>query len=214
MEVDDRFGVVERVGLRSTAFRDVDGVVHHVLNGYIQRVGNLSQEWARATLDVPVALDADVAAAKALIHQVAVDLAADPLWGQDVIGAPEIWGVQEYGPDGVRIRIVIPTKPLRNWDVARQLRERLKYAFDTAGIRMPGQLVDLGGQRTGYAVLTGRAAPDSHLIERRPEVGPAATEDATASGVEGGGGVVAERPGSARWARRRSSLSLLIVTAR
>ncbi len=167
IEVDGRIGVVERVGLRSTAFRDVDGVVHHVLNGYIQRVGNLSQEWARATLDVPLALDADVAAAKALIHRVAVELAADPLWGQDVIGAPEVWGVQEYGPDGIRIRVVMPTKPLRNWDLARQLRERLKHAFDEAGIRMPGQLVDLGGQRRGYAVLTGRAAADSQLIERR-----------------------------------------------
>jgi moderate conductance mechanosensitive channel len=167
IEVDGRFGVVERVGLRSTAFRDVDGVVHHVLNGYIQRVGNLSQEWARATLDVPLALDTDVATAKALIHRVAVRLAEDPVWGQDVIGPPEIWGVQEYGPDGIRIRVVIPTKPLRNWDLARQLRERLKYAFDDAGIRMPGQLVDLGGQRTGYAVLTGRAAADSQLIERR-----------------------------------------------
>jgi moderate conductance mechanosensitive channel len=166
IEVDGRFGVVERVGLRSTAFRDVDGVVHHVLNGYIQRVGNLSQEWARATLDVPLALDADVATAKALIHKVAVDLAADPVWGQDVIGPPEIWGVQEYGPDGVRIRVVIPTKPLRNWDLARQLRERLKYAFDDAGIRMPGQLVDLGGQRTGYAVLTGQVAADSQPFER------------------------------------------------
>ena len=167
IEVDGRFGVVERVGLRSTAFRDVDGVVHHVLNGYIQRVGNLSQEWARATLDVPIALDADVAAAKALIHRVATDLAADPLWGPDVIGPPEVWGVQEYGPDGVRIRVVIPTKPLRNWDLNRQLRERLKLAFDAARIRMPGQLVDLGGQERGYAVLTGRAAPDSEVIHRR-----------------------------------------------
>jgi moderate conductance mechanosensitive channel len=177
IEVDGRFGVVERVGLRSTAFRDVDGVVHHVLNGYIQRVGNLSQEWARTTLDVPIALDADVAAAKALINKVATDLAADPLWGQDVIGPPEVWGVQSFGPDGVRIRVVIPTKPLRNWDLARQLRERLKIAFDAARIRMPGQLVDLGGQQRGYAVVTGRAADDSDVIHRRhalvpPDAGP------------------------------------------
>ncbi len=177
IEVDGRFGVVERVGLRSTAFRDVDGVVHHVLNGYIQRVGNLSQEWARATLDVPIALDADVAAAKALINKVATDLAADPVWGQDVIGPPEVWGVQEFGPDGVRIRVVIPTKPLRNWDLTRQLRERLKIAFDAARIRMPGQLVDLGGQQRGYAVVTGRADPDGEVLPRRhalvpPDAGP------------------------------------------
>jgi moderate conductance mechanosensitive channel len=166
IEVDGRIGVVERVGLRSTAFRDVDGVLHHVLNGYIQRVGNLSQEWARATLDVPIALDADIATAKAVIHKVATELAADPLWGQDVIGAPEVWGVQHHGPDGVQIRVVIPTKPLRNWDLSRQLRERLKYAFDAAGIRMPGQLVDLGGQQSGYPVLH-HPGEQEHLVSRR-----------------------------------------------
>ncbi|MEX2328977.1 MAG: mechanosensitive ion channel domain-containing protein, partial [Nitriliruptoraceae bacterium] len=154
IEVDGKFGQVERVGLRSTAFRDIDGVVHHVLNGYIQRVGNLSQHWARATLDVPVALDADIPATKALIHRVASELADDPVWGADIIGPPEIWGVQEFGPEGIRIRLVIPTKPLRNWDITRQLRERIKFAFDRAHIRMPSQLVEMGGQRIGYAVLT------------------------------------------------------------
>jgi moderate conductance mechanosensitive channel len=166
IEVDGRIGVVERVGLRSTAFRDVDGVLHHVLNGYIQHVGNLSQEWARATLDVPIALDADVATAKAVIQKVATELADDPLWGQDVIGPPEIWGVQHHGPDGVQIRVVIPTKPLRNWDLTRQLRERLKYAFDSAGIRMPGQLVDLGGQQSGFPVLH-HLGEQEHLLARR-----------------------------------------------
>jgi small conductance mechanosensitive channel len=172
IEVDGRIGVVERVGLRSTAFRDVDGVLHHVLNGYIQRVGNLSQEWARATLDVPVALDADLATAKALIHKVATELAADPLWGQDVIGAPEVWGVQHHGPDGILIRVVIPTNPLRNWDLARQLRERLKYAFDAAGIRMPSQLVDLGGQQSGFPVLYHEGAQEQRATRRHRGIVP------------------------------------------
>jgi len=191
IEVDGRIGVVERVGLRSTAFRDVDGVLHHVLNGYIQRVGNLSQEWARATLDVPIALDADIATAKAVIHKVATELAADPLWGQDVIGAPEVWGVQHHGPDGVQIRVVIPTKPLRNWDLSRQLRERLKYAFDAAGIRMPGQLVDLGGQQSGYPVLH-HAGEQEHLVSRRHRglVPP----DATPLDVPGAPGAAGREP--------------------
>ena len=173
IEVDGRFGVVERVGLRSTAFRDVDGVLHHVLNGYIQSVGNLSQEWARATLDVPVALDVEVATAKEVIHRVATALAIDPLWGQDVIGPPEVWGVQAYGPEGVRIRVVIPTKPLRNWDLSRQLRERLKAAFDAEGIRMPGQLVDLGGRPGAAPVRT-----TGHPAGARPDGAPSEATDA------------------------------------
>jgi moderate conductance mechanosensitive channel len=177
IEVDGKYGQVERVGLRSTAFRDVDGVVHHVLNGYIQRVGNLSQEWARATFDVPLALDSDIPSAKALIHKVATDLTQDPVWGPDIIGPPEIWGVQEFGPQGIKIRVVIPTKPLRNWDVVRQLRERLKFAFEQAHIRMPTQLVDIGGQRDGYPLLN-RASevPEPSRARRRglvpPDVGP------------------------------------------
>lgn len=154
IEVDLKVGVVERVGLRSTAFRDVDGTVHHVLNGHLQHVANLSQEWARATFDVPLALDADIPAVKALIYKVANDLVEDPVWGDDIIGPPEIWGVQEFGPHGISVRVVIPTRPLRNFDVTRQLRERLKLAFEQAGVRMPSQLIEIGGQRFGYAVLT------------------------------------------------------------
>lgn len=168
IEVDDKIGQVERVGLRSTAFRDVDGVVHHVLNGYIQRVGNRSQEWARATFDVPIALDTDIHAAKRLIDQVAQGLADDPLWGQDIIGRPEIWGVQSFGPQGLTIRVVIPTLPLRNWDVTRQLRERLKLAFDEAGMRMPSQLVELGGQRMGYPVVSVARDELGGPLERLP----------------------------------------------
>ncbi len=164
IEVDGVFGEVERVGLRSTAFRDMDGVVHHVLNGYIQRVGNLSQHWARATFDVPLSLDADVPAAKAIIHKVAADLARDPVWGADIIGEPEIWGVQEFGPEGVAIRLVVATKPLRNWDIKRQLRERIKFAFDQAHIRMPSQLVEVAGQPTGPPMtLRGTSTDDRHV---------------------------------------------------
>jgi moderate conductance mechanosensitive channel len=188
IEVDGKIGRVERVGLRSTAFRDVDGVVHHVLNGYIERVGNLSQEWARATFDVPLALDSDVPAAKAVIERVATGLASDPLWGQDVIGPPEIWGVQSFGPTGLTIRVVIPTISLRNWDVTRQLRERLHRAFDEEGLRMPSQLVDLGGQRMGYPMVMADADRLEGPLEPHPVI-PAA--DLAARGGEHGAHTVA-----------------------
>jgi moderate conductance mechanosensitive channel len=154
IQVQDKVGQVERVGLRATSFRDLDGVLWHTLNGSIERVGNLSQEWSRSTLDVPLALDADVPTAKAIIHKVATELADDAVWGPDIIGAPEIWGVQEFGPEGLAIRVVIPTKPMANWDISRQMRERLHHAFEQAGIRMPTRLVDVGGQRRGYPLLS------------------------------------------------------------
>jgi moderate conductance mechanosensitive channel len=159
IDVHGRVGIVERVGLRATAVRDIDGVQWHVLNGSFDQVGNLSQEYGRSALDVPVALDADVPTAKAIIYKVASELAQDAVWGQDIIGEPEIWGVQSYGPEGLSIRVVMPTKPMANWDINRQMRERLHHAFTTARIRMPSQLVDLGGQSMSYPVLSREDAP-------------------------------------------------------
>ena len=146
INVDGEIGQVERVGLRATSFRDLDGIQWHVLNGYIQRVGNLSQEWGRMTFDVPVALDTHVPTAKALISHVAAELVDDPVWSKDIIGPHEIWGVQDFGPDGLKIRVVIPTRPMANWDIKRQMRERINQAFLEAGIRQPGRLTDLGGR--------------------------------------------------------------------
>ncbi len=154
IDINGRVGIVERVGLRATAFRDIDGVQWHVLNGSFDQAGNLSQEYGRSALDVPVALDADVPTAKAIIYKVASELAQDPVWGQDIIGEPEIWGVQSYGPEGLTIRVVMPTKPMSNWDINRQMRERLHHAFTTARIRMPSHLVDIGGQSMSYPLLS------------------------------------------------------------
>jgi moderate conductance mechanosensitive channel len=154
-------------------------VLHHVLNGHVQRVGNLSQEWSRSILDVPLALDSDVPTAKAIILKVATDLAEDEVWGDDVIGPPEVWGVQEFGPHGLAIRVSMPTKPMANWDINRQMRERLQHAFDQAHIRMQGQLVELGGMQRGYPVRNQHLDADGEHPPRPrhrglvpPEVGP------------------------------------------
>ncbi|GGI04495.1 mechanosensitive ion channel family protein [Egicoccus halophilus] len=167
IEVDQRIGQVERVGLRATSIRDLDGTVWHTLNGHVQQVGNLSQEWSRSMLDIPLALDSDVPSAKAIIHKVASDLAADPVWGDDIIGPPEIWGVQDFGPGGLSIRLVTPTKPMANWDINRQLRERLHRAFSQANIRMQGQLVEVGGMASGYPLLT-RDHDDAGVARQHP----------------------------------------------
>jgi moderate conductance mechanosensitive channel len=161
IEVEGRIGQVERVGIRATSFRDLDGIMNHVLNGYLQRVGNLSQEWSRSLLDIPLALDSDVPTAKAIIHKVATDLADDPVWGGDIIGPPEIWGVQDFGPEGLSIRLVTPTKPMANWDINRQLRERLHHAFALANIRMQGRLVEVGGMQRGYPLETRVETPQA-----------------------------------------------------
>jgi small conductance mechanosensitive channel len=129
-------GTVEAVSLRTTRLRDVEGNLWHIPNGTIVRVANKSQDWARAVLDVPVAYGTDVDHATTVIKRV-----ADALWRDrqppPVLEAPEVWGVEQLGADGMTIRLVVKTPPLRQWDVARALRARLKEAFEDEGIEIP-----------------------------------------------------------------------------
>ncbi len=149
MLIEDQFGVgdivdageatgtVEAVTLRTTKLRDVNGTMWHVPNGQIVRIGNMSQQWARALLDVVVAYGTDVDMAQAVIKQVADGLWNDPAWRGKVLEEPEVWGVEQFAPDGVTIRLVVKTQPSEQFAVMRELRRRLKAAFDEAGIEMP-----------------------------------------------------------------------------
>ena len=134
-------GTVEGVGLRTTRLRDVNGTLWHIPNGEIRRVGNRSQGWARALVDVEVAYSTDIDDTTRTIEQVANDLYADPHWAPRILETPEVWGVEELGPDGIRVRLVAKTRPLEQWKVARELRARLKVAFDQAGIEVSAQKV-------------------------------------------------------------------------
>jgi small-conductance mechanosensitive channel len=127
-------GTVEAVSLRTTRLRAVDGTVWHVPNGDIRRVGNKSQHWSRALLDIEVAYDTDIEHAKAVIKRV-----ADALWQEreDILEEPEVWGVERLGPNAIVIRLVVKTRPADQYDVSRELRQRLKEAFDAEGIEIP-----------------------------------------------------------------------------
>lgn len=130
-------GTVEGVSLRTTRVRDVDGVVWHVPNGVIARLGNKSQQWARALLDVAIAYDADVAAAIDAIEQVADDLWHDPDFASVILSEPTVLGVESLTPGRVVVRVTVRTRPQQNVRVERELRTRVKTALDTAGIATP-----------------------------------------------------------------------------
>lgn len=130
-------GTVEGVSLRTTRLRDVNGVVWHVPNGAIVRVGNESQQWSRAVVDVEVAYQADLAAATDVISQVAEELGQDPTFSPLILAAPNVLGVESLGPARVVIRVVVRTRPQEQWRVARELRLRIKAALDAADIAAP-----------------------------------------------------------------------------
>lgn len=127
-------GTVEAVGLRTTRLRDVAGTVWHIRNGEIVRIGNKSQGWARAVLDIPVAWDSDVSQVRDVLKAAADQLAAEEEWADKITEEPEVWGVEELGSSGLVVRLAVKTAPLEQWKVERELRERVKAAFDEAGI--------------------------------------------------------------------------------
>ncbi|MFL6206410.1 MAG: mechanosensitive ion channel family protein [Acidimicrobiales bacterium] len=130
-------GTVESVSLRATKIRSVNGTVWHVPNGTVLRVGNMSQQWARAVLDVSVAYGSDLQRAQAEIKRVADGLWEDPAWAGKVLEEPELWGIEELAADGVTIRLVVKTLPAEQFKVLRELRIRIKTALDAAGIEIP-----------------------------------------------------------------------------
>ncbi len=150
MLIEDQFGVddvidvgevsgrVEKVSLRITTLRDVNGTVWHVPNSEIRRIANKSQLWSRAVLDIEVAYDTDLRRAEGIIQRV-----ADNLWNDkaftagSIIEPPEVWGVETLGADGVSIRLVVKTHPADQWIIARELRLRIKEALEEAQIEIP-----------------------------------------------------------------------------
>ena len=145
--VEDRYGVgdvidagppavgtVERVTLRSTRLRDINGTVWHVANGEILRVGNKSQSWSRAVVDVVVAPDADLERARQILGDVGEELQADPEWTSLVSSAPNVLGVQRIDPTGVTLRVIIDTAPGEQFPVEREYRLRVLRAFDAGHV--------------------------------------------------------------------------------
>jgi len=135
VDLGEAVGVVEVVSLRTTRLRSVDGTVWHVPNGEIRRVGNKSQHWSRALLDIQVAYDTNIEAARETIKA-----AADHVWQEQpetILEEPELWGVENLGAHGIDIRLVVKTQPSKQWEVSRLIRERIKLAFDETGIEIP-----------------------------------------------------------------------------
>jgi small conductance mechanosensitive channel len=136
VDLGDASGVVEAVGLRVTRIRDVNGTVWYIRNGQVLRVGNQSQGWARAVLDVGIAYNEDVARAEEVLLDIANGLRSDEEFGPLVIEEPEMWGIESVTADSVVVRLVVKTQPLQQWIVARELRRRIKDRFDAEGIHV------------------------------------------------------------------------------
>jgi len=139
IDAGDATGTVEAVNLRVTRLRDVNGVVWHVRNGTIARIGNESQGWARAVVDIPVTYRQNLATVREVMKQTATDMWKEPRWRDVILEEPEVWGVESISSDSIVMRLVAKTMPLGQWEVARELRERLMIALEESDV--PGEPV-------------------------------------------------------------------------
>jgi moderate conductance mechanosensitive channel len=131
-------GTVIEVGLRVTKLRDADGEIWYVRNGSIERVGNQSQGWSRAVVDVPVHYGADVGRVHEVLAVMAEELYNDESWRAKFLDEqpPQVMGIENLDGGAVVIRVQARTAPQKNIEVARELRSRIKSALDTAGIEV------------------------------------------------------------------------------
>jgi small conductance mechanosensitive channel len=141
VDLGEAVGVVEAVNLRTTRLRDVNGTVWHVPNGEILRVGNQSQQWARAVFDIVVEHGTDVDRALSIMKD-----AADEVAGRDdvrnlVLEEAEVWGVEALTPQGITLRLVIKTLPGSQWKVLRVLRQEIRVALRREGVGLAPPLV-------------------------------------------------------------------------
>jgi moderate conductance mechanosensitive channel len=172
-------GTVEGVSLRITRLRDVNGVVWNIRNGTIKKAGNESQGWARAVVDFPVPYHHDIPRVRQTMLSTADGMWQEPAWHEIILEEPEVWGVQELSSDGVLMRVTARTLPLRQWEVQRELTERLKLALDASAAANGASGAD-GAMVPAQA----RALPDPHPAQAAPPTDAPAPppKDAPAAG--------------------------------
>jgi small conductance mechanosensitive channel len=130
-------GTVESVGLRVTTVRDYAGTVWYVRNGEVQRVGNSSQGFAVAVVDVPLGYATDVNRALHLLEEVAAVATGEAPIADDVLEPPKVLGVQGMTTENITLRLTVKVRPARQWATQRELRRRIMAVFDEAGITPP-----------------------------------------------------------------------------
>jgi moderate conductance mechanosensitive channel len=137
INVGDVGGLVENINLRITQLRDSEGRLITIPNSEIRIVANLSSHWSRADLTIPVAYQTDLDKALALIDRVAQEMSHDETWQENILDSPQVLGVDAFDDRGALVRVWIKTQPLKQWDVSREFRRRIKIEFEQAGIEIP-----------------------------------------------------------------------------
>lgn len=130
VEIMNKQGQVEKITLRRTVLRDIDGTIHHIPNSLVGVVSNRSQEWASINLDVSVSCKEDIDRVMSVLEKTGKELYNDKVFSSFMLEEPKVLGIDSFADSKLTIKIIGKTKHLKKWEVTRELRKRIKKAFD------------------------------------------------------------------------------------
>lgn len=130
-------GLVERISLRITVLRDLEGCLHFVPNGEIKSVTNMTHGWSRALFEIGVAYKEDADHVMEVLMELAHELRKDAKFGPLILEDPQMLGVDAMADSAIIIKFFIKTRPLQQWAVKREMLRRIKRRFDELGIEIP-----------------------------------------------------------------------------
>ncbi len=137
VELGGKTGTVEAINLRTTILRSADGAVHIVPNGQITVATNMSYRWSKAVVDLQIGYDQDFDRVIAILRKVAAEAKADPILSKDLLEEPGVFGPEAFNEHSLKVTMSAKVVALRQWEVSRALRRRIKQAFDREGILVP-----------------------------------------------------------------------------
>jgi len=130
-------GGVEKMSLRATFLRDLEGTLHVIPNGEIRILSNKTKGWARVVINVGIAYKEDVERVLAILDKIGQGMWQDEGYRPLLLEEPAVSGVEELGDSAMTLRIMVKTQPGKQWDISRELRKRIKETFEEEGIEMP-----------------------------------------------------------------------------
>lgn len=130
-------GTVERLTLRVTVLRDMEGTLHFITNGAVTSVSNMTHGWSQVKMEIGVGYSENIERVSQVILEAATNLCQSPEWKDKVLAEPVVAGLQSFGDSSLNIRLVVKTQPGVQWGLARALRKCIKERFDEEGIEIP-----------------------------------------------------------------------------
>ncbi|MER7819004.1 mechanosensitive ion channel family protein [Streptomyces sp. NPDC096153] len=162
-------GEVIEVGLRVTKLRGDNGEIWYVRNGEVKRIGNLSQGWSTASVEVNVRPTEDLGRVRELIEEAATAMSKEEPWNERLWGPVEVLGLSEVLIDRMTVSVAAKTMPGKALGVERELRWRIKRTFDEAGVRIVGGLPQQADGEAANDPTAGVAAPSAYASATSPQ---------------------------------------------